>query len=102
MQYKFCTVMLLIACVLMIIGFEGQSAEVRKLKKEVAEFEKIEYSEHWDLQCCPLCGSNHVDYVYGITNIQVYCKECNLTTGYYGSFGEAAEAWNRLRVLKDK
>lgn len=99
---KLYSTMLLIAFVLMIIAFEGQSSEVRRLEKETERFEKIEYSEHWDLQCCPLCGSKHVDYIYGVTNIQIYCKECNLTTGYYDSYGEATEAWNSLRTLKEQ
>lgn len=95
---KFYTAMLVIAFVLLVIAFEGKSAEVRKLEESN---NTIDYSDNADLQCCPLCGSGYVDFVYGLTNIQVYCKECNLTTGYYASYTEAKDAWNRLRASKD-
>ena len=50
-----------------------------------------------ELKPCPFCGGTDFEIMNEVWGHAILCEECGSSSGYWGSFDGAKEAWNRRR-----
>ena len=97
-------VILFVAFVFMVVGFEGRGKELRKQKEAYVKLDqenaylKFNGSE---VHNCPLCDSENIGLGNAGKEYYVICKGCNMNSSWCETVQEAVNAWNSLKKVDD-